>query len=160
MKIYLVVAAVLVVVVELAVLVSPDRDVVGVAAGVVAAAGLVCARWLLTRDDHAVHEAASHDPGETLQRWLVRNETLVARADTNRADWDKHLRPVLARQFELATGQRKSKDRNAFHATAEMVFGQALWRWVDPDNVSRTGGDEPGPGRAVLDELLQRLERI
>jgi hypothetical protein len=67
---------------------------------------------------------------------------------------------MLARQFELATGQRKSKDRRAFQATAEMVFGPELWQWVDPDNVSRTGITEPGPGRGVLDEVLQRLERI
>lgn len=160
MKIYLVVAAVLVVAVELAILATPDRDVVLVAAGVMAAAGLLGARWMLTRDTDEIEEAVTDDAGESLRRWLVRTETLVARAATTRADWDKHLRPMLARQFELATGQRKAKDRSAFHATAEMVFGPELWPWVDPDNVSRTGSSEPGPGRAVLDEVLQRLERI
>jgi hypothetical protein len=44
--------------------------------------------------------------------------------------------------------------------TAQMVFGDELWVWMDPDGVSRTGTSEPGPGRGVLDELLPRLERI
>ena len=41
-----------------------------------------------------------------------------------------------------------------------MLFGDELWQWVDPENVSRTGGHEPGPGRDALDEILQRLERL
>jgi hypothetical protein len=67
---------------------------------------------------------------------------------------------MLARQFELASGQRKAKDPRAFQATALMVFGPELWAWVDPDNVDRSGGLEPGPGRAVLNDVLERLERI
>ncbi len=91
---------------------------------------------------------------------MARTETLIERSETSRSDWDKHLRPMLARQFELAYGQRRSKDPNAFRATALMVFGPELWTWVDPDNVSRTGAAEPGPGRVVLDEVLRRLERV
>ena len=41
-----------------------------------------------------------------------------------------------------------------------MLFGTELWGWVDPDNVARTGGSEPGPGRGALNEILQRLEQI
>jgi hypothetical protein len=41
-----------------------------------------------------------------------------------------------------------------------MLFGDELWAWVDPQNVSRTGGSEPGPGRETLDEILQRLEQV
>jgi hypothetical protein len=67
---------------------------------------------------------------------------------------------MLARQFELATGHRQAKNREAFQATGRMLFGAQLWQWVDPQNVSRTGGEEPGPGRAALDEILQRLERV
>ena len=52
-------------------------------------------------------------------------------------DWDRRLRPMLARQFELASGQRKAKDPRAFHATGRMLFGEQLWQWVDPDNISR-----------------------
>ena len=67
---------------------------------------------------------------------------------------------MLARQFELAAGQRKAKDPNAFATTGRMLFGERLWPWVDPDNVSRTGSTEPGPGRDTLDEILRRLERL
>jgi hypothetical protein len=95
-----------------------------------------------------------------LQRWLSRTEMLVSRAESTRRDWDRHLRPMLARQFELATGQRQSRNQTAFRATGTMLFGQELWAWVDPQNVSRTGDSEPGPGREALDEILRRLERV
>jgi hypothetical protein len=160
-KAYVALAVGLIALTELVILLTPERDAILVAAGVMAAVGVLGVRWMLTRDQRdAVDDSHARDPAESLRRWLVRTETLVARAETTRADWDKHLRPMLARQFELATGQRKSKDRRAFEATADMVFGAELWQWVDPDNVSRSGLDEPGPGRGVLDEVLQRLERI
>jgi hypothetical protein len=41
-----------------------------------------------------------------------------------------------------------------------MLFGAELWAWVDPQNVSRTSEDEPGPGRDALDEILRRLEQV
>ncbi|MGB1225347.1 MAG: hypothetical protein ACPHCN_14545, partial [Mycobacterium sp.] len=66
----------------------------------------------------------------------------------------------LAKQFELAAGQRKAKDPKAFQATGHMLFGEHLWQWVDPENISRTGGQEPGPGRETLNDILQRLERL
>lgn len=161
MKAYVVLAVGLIALAELAILMTPERDAALAAAGAMAAIGVLGVRWTLTRAQRvAVDDSHARDPAESLRRWLARTETLVARADTTRADWDKHLRPMLARQFELATGQRKSKDARAFEAAADMVFGADLWRWVDPDNVSRTGITEPGPGRGVLDELLQRLERI
>ncbi len=151
----------LIVVVEALVLRVPDRELVLVAACGVAAGALFGARWLLTREEAAgIDESRPRDPAESLRRWLARTQTLVAWSETTRSDWDKHLRPMLARQFELAIGQRKGKDPKAFQSMAELVFGAELWTWVDPDNVSRTGGGEPGPGRAVLDEVLQRLERI
>jgi hypothetical protein len=31
---------------------------------------------------------------------------------------------------------------------------------VNPDNVAQTGGHEPGPGRATLEEILERLEQV
>lgn len=161
MKTYVLLAVCLIVLTELAIVATPDREAVLVAVGLVTAVGLWGVRWALTRYQRDPHDDSyARDPAESLRRWLSRTETLVARADTTRADWDKHLRPMLARQFELATGQRKGKDRAAFDATARMVFGADLWQWVDPDNVSRTGISEPGPGRAVLDEVLQRLERL
>jgi len=159
-KLYVVLTLGLIAVIETAILVTPERDAVLIAAGLAAAAGILGVRWVLTHGRTVDDDSHARDPAETLRRWLARTETLIARADTTRADWDKHLRPMLARQFELATGQRKSKDRKAFEATADMVFGADLWQWVDPDNVSRTGATEPGPGREVLAEVLQRLERI
>jgi hypothetical protein len=48
----------------------------------------------------------------------------------------------------------------AFQATGKMLFGSELWQWVDPQNISRTGGDEPGPGREALAEILERMERV
>jgi hypothetical protein len=146
---------------QLLALSHPDRRValwVGVAA---AAAVLLTVRWFLVRDARSVvDETRARDPAESLRRWRSKTEILIARADTNRSDWDKYLRPMLARQFELATGQRKSKDANVFRATALAVFGAQLWPWVDPDNVSRSGAAEPGPGRAVLNDVLQRLEKL
>lgn len=142
-------------------LLHPDRRVVLWVAGTVAAGALLAVRWFLVRQARLdVDESRARDPAESLRRWLSKTEILIARADSTRLDWDKYLRPMLARQFELATGQRKSKDANAFHATALAVFGAELWPWVDPDNVSRGAVNEPGPGRSVLDDVLQRLEAI
>jgi hypothetical protein len=41
-----------------------------------------------------------------------------------------------------------------------MLFGAELWEWVNPNNVTRTGDRERGPGRGVLEEILRRLEQI
>ena len=117
-------------------------------------------RVYLVREPGYEDAAFSNDAAESLRRWLSRTETLVSRSDSTRRDWDRHLRPMLARQFELATGQRQARNHAAFHATGAMLFGPELWAWVDPQNVSRTGGDEPGPGREALDEILRRLEQV
>ena len=147
--------------VQLLALVHPDRHValwMGAAAATVA---LLTVRWLVVRDaGSAFDDSRARDPAETLRRWRSKTEIMIARADSTRSDWDKYLRPMLARQFELATGARKGKDPNVFRATAVALFGEQLWVWVDPDNVSRTGADELGPGRAVLDDVLRRLEGI
>lgn len=93
---------------------------------------------------------------ESLERWKSQTEAMIRWADSTREDWDRHLRPKLAREFVLATRQ---KDPAVLAAAGRMVFGDDLWPWVDPQNVAQSGLDEAGPGRAVLDELLQRLER-
>jgi hypothetical protein len=121
-------------------------------------------RSSLREDDRQDTGAApSSDAAELLQQWKSDTETLVRRADSTRLQWDRHLRPRLAREFAAATGHRQASDPAAFHATGRMLFGAQLWQWVDPDNVvSGMSGraDEPGPGRAVLGEILQRLERL
>jgi hypothetical protein len=67
---------------------------------------------------------------------------------------------MLARRYAIATGQRQAKNPAAFHSTGQMLFGSELWQWVDPNNVTRTGNREPGPGRAALEEILQKLEQV
>jgi hypothetical protein len=146
---------------ELLALTFPDRRFVLATSGIAVALVLLVYRWYLLRGPESEPAASGgHDPEESLRRWLSRTQTLISWSDSTRSDWDRHLRPMLARQFEMATGQRKAKDPAAFHATGRMLFGEDLWRWVDPENVSRTGGTEPGPGRDGLAEILRRLEQV
>jgi hypothetical protein len=160
-KKYVAAGVFVVVTVEFAALVMLDRELFLVASGLVSAIVLLAFRWLLVREVEPDSSGShSNDSAESLRRWLSRTETLISRSDSTRRDWDRHLRPMLARQFELATGHRQAKDPVAFQATGRMLFGGELWQWVDPQNVSRTGGEEPGPGREALDEILQRLERV
>jgi hypothetical protein len=138
-----------------------DRRWVVAASGALVAVVLLALRWYLVRiDTDESPDDLFNAPAESLRRWLSRTETLVSRAESTRRDWDRHMRPMLARQFELATGHRQAKDPAAFRATGTVLFGADLWSWVDPQNISRTGGEEPGPGRAALDEILQRLEQV
>ena len=151
---------VIVALVELAAIAVVDRALVLTVVGVMVAVVLCALRFYLVREPTTGDAAVTNDAAESLRRWLSRTETLVSRADSTRRDWDRHLRPMLARQFELATGQRQSRNHAAFHATGTMLFGAELWTWVDPQNVSRTGDSEPGPGREALDEILRRLEQV
>jgi hypothetical protein len=147
--------------VEVLAMLLPDRRLVLVTSGAAVALALVAVRWFLVREiDPEPGDGRSNDPAESLRRWLSRTETLIGWAESTRSDWDRHLRPMLARQFEMATGQKQGKDRAAFQATGRVTFGNELWQWVDPQNVARSGGGEPGPGRSALSEILQRLERV
>ena len=138
-----------------------ERDVVIAVTGVALACVLLAARSHLTRRRGSAGDPAIDDAAATsLRNWLSRTETLIAWSESSRTDWDRRLRPMLARQFELATGQRQARNHAAFHATGSMLFGAELWAWVDPENVSRTGDSEPGPGRDALDEILRRLEQV
>ncbi|TRW87854.1 hypothetical protein FK535_05275 [Mycolicibacterium sp. 018/SC-01/001] len=151
---------VLVVAVEVLAFALADRAVVVAVTGAALAAALLWIRWHLTRRVDADADNAGDATSTSLQRWLSRTETLISWADSTRADWDRRLRPMLARQFELAVGSRTRGGRDSIDATGRMLFGEHLWSWVDPDNISRTGATEPGPGREVLDEILQRLARL
>ena len=158
----LVAAAFLIVAVgELVAFAVLDRELALIVVGVMLAVVLLALRLYLGREpDRDTGGAPRDEPGESLRRWLSRTETLISRAESTRRDWDRHLRPMLARQFELATGQRRAKNPTAFDTTGTMLFGTELWAWVDPQNVSRTGEAEPGPGRGALDEILRRLEQV
>ena len=151
----------IVILVELAAIAAPDRRLALWAAGVSVALFLFTFRGLLARTgDDASADGENNGPSESLQRWMSRTQTLIRWSDLSRSDWDKHLRPMLARQYEMATGQRRAKDPSAYQATGRMLFGDELWRWVDPENVARTRRNEPGPGRTALDRILERLEQV
>jgi hypothetical protein len=145
---------------ELLVLVLHDRRFVLAASGGAAALVLLIIRRYLGHGPEPAAEPDADDLGNALRRWLVTTETTIRWSDSTRADWDRHLRPMLARRFELATGHRQAKDPRTFHASGQMLFGPELWDWVNPNNVTRTAADEPGPGRAKFEEILQKLEQV
>jgi hypothetical protein len=106
-------------------------------------------------------ETSSDDgTGTALSRWVERTESQIAWSDSTRADWDRRLRPMLARQFERAARQPRSRNPAAFDTAGRVHFGDSLWKWVDPENISRIGTRENGPGRTVLTDILERLERL
>lgn len=151
----------LVIGVQILAMMAHDRRFVLVIVGVAVAVCLLALRWYLARGskDEPVPPPVN-DAEESLRRWLSRTETLISWSETTRSDWDRHLRPMLARQYGFATGQKQSKDRDGFQATGRMLFGDDLWAWVDPENVARTNQHVPGPGRDALDEILRRLELL
>jgi integrase len=126
-------------------------------AGLALAVFLLAARLSFGGAARRPVDAPADDPAEALRRWRSRTESTVQWADSTRDDWDRHLRPRLAREFVLATRQR---DPQALQATGRIVFGDDLWNWVDPNNVARGRGREPGPGYATLEEILRRMETL
>ena len=111
----------------------------------------------LERDDIADHDF-ENGPAEMLTRWQARAQMLATRADGTRADWDRYLRPLLAKEFELSSGHRITKNRKATEVAGRLQFGPELWRWVDPANSSPRDQSTRAPGRAALDEILRRLQ--
>jgi hypothetical protein len=151
----------LVVGVEVLAIVLAHHRYVLVASGAAAALVLLTGRRLLGGEAEPVSvERINEERAESMRRWISRTETMIRWADSSRAEWDRHLRPRLAREFFMATGQRQGKDPAALQATGRIVFGDELWQWVDPSNVAYGAGGEPGPGRAALEEILERLERV
>lgn len=145
---------------ELATLLLHDRRFVLWAAGIAALFALVNVRQVLGHGVESPPVAAPNALEESLRSWLSRTETLIHRSESTRVDWDRHLRPMLARRFAITTGQSQAKDPAAFDATGRMLFGPQLWAWVNPNNVAHSGVHEPGPGRATLAEILERLEQV
>lgn len=146
--------------VELLALIVHDRRFVVAAAGVALALVLLDIRRVLGGAHRPETELDPDEPGDSLRRWLATTETTVRWSESSRGDWDRHLRPMLARRYENATGQRQAKDPVAFHACGQMLFGPELWDWVNPNNVTRAGERQPGPGRAAFEEILRKLERV
>jgi hypothetical protein len=145
---------------ELAALSLHDRRFVLWAAGAAVVFALVNVRRFMDYDVESSPAAAPNGLEDSLRSWLSQTESLIHWSESTRSDWDRHLRPMLARRFAIATGQKQTKNPAAFHATGRMLFGAELWAWVDPNNVAHTGGREPGPGRATLEEILERLEQV
>jgi hypothetical protein len=129
--------------------------------GAAVAAALGAARWRLGRAPRpGAVDAWADDSGASLSRWVERAESQIAWSDATRADWDRRLRPMLARQFELASRRARARNPVAFDATGRVHFGDELWAWVDPENVSRTGTREPGAGKAAFTAIIERLEQL
>jgi hypothetical protein len=146
---------------EALLLVLPDRHAMSWFSGVALAIALVAVRWSLSRRPTPRQaDAAIDDTGSTISRWVERTESQIGWLDSTRADWDRRLRPTLARQFEIATRQPRTRNPAAFATTGRILFGDELWQWVDPDHISRTGGQEQGPGRGVFIDIIERLERL
>jgi hypothetical protein len=145
---------------EVATLLLHDRRWVLWTAGVAVLFALVNVRRVLGHGVESPPLAAPNALEESLRSWLSRTETLIHRSESTRADWDRHLRPMLARRYAITTGLNQAKDPVAFDATGRMLFGPQLWAWVNPNNVAPTGAREPGPGRATLEEILERLEQV
>ncbi|MCV7401667.1 hypothetical protein H7K24_16125 [Mycobacterium fragae] len=160
MKRLVVLSVCVVVSVELAALALHDRRLVLWVAGAAVVFALINVRRYLGHDAEPSPAVSPNGLEESLRNWLSRTETMIHWSESTRSDWDRHLRPMLARRFAITTGQKQSKDPVAFHATGRMLFGAELWAWVDPNNVAQTGGREPGPGRATLERILERLEQV
>ncbi|OBH88035.1 hypothetical protein [Mycobacterium sp. E2989] len=150
----------LIVGIELLALTQHDRGLVLAASGGALALVLLTVRRVLGRGMLPEAEADPDDLGDSLRRWLSNTETTIRWAESTRVDWDRHLRPMLARRYEMTTGQRRSKDPVAYQASGQMLFGTELWEWVNPNNVAPTGDRRPGPGRATLEEILRKLEQV
>ena len=160
MKRLIVLGVCLIVGVELLALITHDRRFVLAASGIALTLVLLNVRRFLGRGTESPAEPDRDHLGDSLRRWLSTTETTIRWSDSTRADWDRHLRPILARRYEMTTGQKQSKDPVAYHASGRMLFGTELWEWVNPNNVTRTGDHQPGPGRATLEEILRRLEKV
>jgi hypothetical protein len=154
------VTAFLVVMAELSALFVEDRRYALWAPVAVVVGVLFSARLLISHRAEPVRAAAPDVLGDYLRSWLSRTETLIRWSESTRSDWDRHLRPMLAARFAISTGQKQAKDPAAFQATGLMLLGPQLWPWVDPHNVAETGQREPAPGRAALEEILERLEQL
>jgi hypothetical protein len=142
MKRLIALGVLLIVGIELLALLVHDRRLVLAASGVALALVLLSVHRLLTHPAAPDAEPVSDDLGDSLRRWLSATETTIRWSDS------------------IATGQRQAKDPATFDSTGQMLFGTELWKWVDPNNVTRTGSREPGPGRGALEEILQKLEQV
>src|SRR3954468_2138560 len=107
----------LIVGIELLALVLRDPRFVLAGAGVAAALVLLNIRRLVGHAGQPEDDTNPDDLGDGLRRWLATTETTIRWSQSTRSDWDRHLRPMLARRFEIATGHGLAKDPTAYYAT-------------------------------------------
>ncbi|MGH3517827.1 MAG: hypothetical protein ACRDQ7_10520 [Haloechinothrix sp.] len=88
---------------------------------------------------------------------LAHAEVVVSWAQGTRGDWDRHVRPVLAREFDNLVGSRRATTPST-RQTGRFLFGAELWRLVDPTERFTEQRSRPGPGRRALADILDRLE--
>lgn len=153
------------VLVEIVLVGGPAREWVFVAVALVLAGVLAALRVRIGPDGgQSAGAVPDPTPNEVLQRWRDRTRIQLAWADGSRGDWDRHLRPMLARDFQLAMGRRFDSPgppgANSLDSAGAMMFGDELWQWVDPSAVAADNREQPGPGREVLEDILVRLERM
>ncbi|MGH3432295.1 MAG: hypothetical protein ACRDQB_05600, partial [Thermocrispum sp.] len=107
---------------------------------------LAAAMWLAGHPAENPPANAARDPRAGVppapDSVLAAARLTVAWASGSRADWDRHVRPVLAREFDAMTGGRRSAGDRA--VTGELLFGPELWPLVDPAGTFGTGLDLPG----------------
>ncbi|WP_280303076.1 hypothetical protein [Nocardia neocaledoniensis] len=107
-------------------LVRMARDAVLLAVALPVAVALAMLIWSMRQRvvrEEPLTEYIDNGPAEMLGRWHARASMLTARADGTRADWDRHLRPLLAKEFELSTGLRVAKNRRATEAPGQQHYG-------------------------------------
>lgn len=85
----------LIVGIELLALILHDRRLVLAGSGLALALVLLNVRRMLGNRDELTAAPDSDDLGEGLRRWLSNTETTIRWSESTRADWDRHLRPML-----------------------------------------------------------------
>ncbi|WP_063042319.1 hypothetical protein [Nocardia pseudovaccinii] len=140
--------------------VAVDRRLLAVVSGIALATIVVAFAALSMRASGDVVTPPVESPGmESVTRWRARTSVLLQYADGSRGEWDRQVRPLLAREFLLAIGSPEPGG-NALSEAGRDFFGPELWRWVDPSAAMVTADSVPGPGRATLGEILERMTRL
>ncbi|GAA5103159.1 hypothetical protein [Haloechinothrix salitolerans] len=127
-----------------------------VANGVAVLLLIGAALWLASRAVPRIVPAEPAVDAADLDSTLAHAQVTVSWASGTRRDWDRHVRPVLARQLDEVLGPRRGDDSR--RAAGELLFGPRLWPLVDPHDAFTTRLDAPGPGRDALAAILDRLE--
>ncbi|MBF6082346.1 hypothetical protein IU485_13355 [Nocardia cyriacigeorgica] len=137
------------------VLVSSPRAL-PIAATVVLLAGLAVVVMHVAAGGR-VRPDASPPESPYLDRWQARAAMLVDNAEGSAADWDRRIRPYLAREFHLCLGHRATMTAVERAELGRTHFGPQLWQWIDPGQAARSGA---GPGRETFTAIVERMGRL